>query len=70
MGFFGYEHDRKLAVQALAVSAAKNDVHAVFAGLVFTHLISSVSKTRCFQSRFDDISRLAHSLLKRGDILT
>ncbi|THH16482.1 hypothetical protein EW146_g4161 [Bondarzewia mesenterica] len=33
VGFFGFNHDRKLALQALAVSAAKNDVHAVFAGL-------------------------------------
>ncbi|KDQ54513.1 hypothetical protein JAAARDRAFT_38183 [Jaapia argillacea MUCL 33604] len=33
VGFFGYNHDRKLALQALAVSAAKKDVHAVFAGL-------------------------------------
>ncbi|ETW86282.1 hypothetical protein HETIRDRAFT_471663 [Heterobasidion irregulare TC 32-1] len=33
VGFFGFDHDRKLALQALAVSAAKNDVHAVFAGL-------------------------------------
>ena len=32
VGFFGFDHDRKLALQALAVSAAKNDVHAVFAG--------------------------------------
>ncbi|KAI0672830.1 outer membrane protein Iml2/Tetratricopeptide repeat protein 39 [Trametes maxima] len=33
VGFFGFNHDRKLALQALAVSAAKTDVHAVFAGL-------------------------------------
>ncbi|CDO73644.1 hypothetical protein BN946_scf185014.g114 [Trametes cinnabarina] len=33
VGFFGFNHDRKLAVQALAVSAAKTDVHAIFAGL-------------------------------------
>ncbi|KAK7443214.1 Mitochondrial outer membrane protein iml2 [Stygiomarasmius scandens] len=34
VGFFGFKHDRKLALQALAVSAAKKDVHSVFAGLV------------------------------------
>lgn len=34
MGFFGFKHDRKLALQALAVSAAKKDVHSVFAGWV------------------------------------
>ncbi|THU91198.1 hypothetical protein K435DRAFT_674578 [Dendrothele bispora CBS 962.96] len=34
VGLFGYKHDRKLALQALAVSAAKQDVHSVFAGLV------------------------------------
>ncbi|KAL7283695.1 hypothetical protein ACG7TL_003131 [Trametes sanguinea] len=33
VGFFGFNHDRKLALQALAVSAAKTDVHAIFAGL-------------------------------------
>ncbi|KAF4608318.1 hypothetical protein EYR40_000662 [Pleurotus pulmonarius] len=34
VGFFGFKHDRKLALQALAVAAAKSDVHSVFAGLV------------------------------------
>ncbi|KAH7923486.1 hypothetical protein BV22DRAFT_1196685 [Leucogyrophana mollusca] len=34
VGFFGFTHDRKLALQALAVSAARSDVHSVFAGLV------------------------------------
>ncbi|TFK46699.1 hypothetical protein OE88DRAFT_1714935 [Heliocybe sulcata] len=33
VGFFGYASDRKLALQALAVSAARSDVHSVFAGL-------------------------------------
>ncbi|KAI8989806.1 outer membrane protein Iml2/Tetratricopeptide repeat protein 39 [Trametes punicea] len=33
VGFLGFHHDRKLALKALAVSAAKSDVHAVFAGL-------------------------------------
>ena len=32
VGFFGFHHDRKLALRALAVSAAKKDVHSVFAG--------------------------------------
>ena len=34
VGFLGFNHDRKLALRALAVSAAKTDVHAVFAGSV------------------------------------
>ncbi|KAH0826932.1 hypothetical protein J3R83DRAFT_4555 [Lanmaoa asiatica] len=34
VGFLGYSHDRQLALRALAVSAARSDVHAVFAGLV------------------------------------
>ncbi|KAK7062759.1 Mitochondrial outer membrane protein iml2 [Paramarasmius palmivorus] len=34
VGFFGFKHDRRLALQALAVAAAKKDVHSVFAGLV------------------------------------
>ncbi|KAK7693929.1 hypothetical protein QCA50_003503 [Cerrena zonata] len=33
VGFLGFKHDRKLALRALAVSAAQNDVHSVFAGL-------------------------------------
>ena len=32
VGFFGFQHDRKVALQALAVSAARGDVHAIFAG--------------------------------------
>ncbi|KAH7908767.1 hypothetical protein BJ138DRAFT_1156898 [Hygrophoropsis aurantiaca] len=34
VGFFGFRHDKKLALQALSVSAARTDVHSVFAGLV------------------------------------
>ncbi|KAK1233739.1 Mitochondrial outer membrane protein iml2 [Marasmius sp. AFHP31] len=34
VGFFGFKHDRALALQALAVSAAGKDPHSVFAGLV------------------------------------
>ncbi|KAI9567244.1 hypothetical protein HD554DRAFT_2270070 [Boletus coccyginus] len=38
VGFLGYNHDRQLALQALAVSAARSDVHSVYAGLVLmTH---------------------------------
>lgn len=33
VGFLGFKHDRRLALRALAVSAAQNDVHSVFAGL-------------------------------------
>ncbi|OSX65485.1 hypothetical protein POSPLADRAFT_1134175, partial [Postia placenta MAD-698-R-SB12] len=33
VGFLGFTSDRKLALQALAVSAAHTDVHGVFAGL-------------------------------------
>ena len=33
VGFFGFNHDRKLALRALAVSANGTDVHSVFAGL-------------------------------------
>ncbi|KAJ8473696.1 hypothetical protein ONZ45_g16204 [Pleurotus djamor] len=34
VGWFGFKHDRKVALQALAVAAAKSDVHSIFAGLV------------------------------------
>ncbi|EJD00340.1 uncharacterized protein FOMMEDRAFT_142311 [Fomitiporia mediterranea MF3/22] len=33
VGLFGFQHDRRLALQALAVSAARKDVHAFLAGL-------------------------------------
>jgi len=34
VGLFGYKSSRKVALQALAVAAAMNDIHSVFAGLV------------------------------------
>ncbi|OCB87588.1 hypothetical protein A7U60_g5291 [Sanghuangporus baumii] len=34
VGLFGFHHDRRLALQALAVAAARKDVHSSFAGLV------------------------------------
>ena len=34
VGFFGYDYSRRIALQALAVSAAKSDVHSIFAGYV------------------------------------
>ncbi|KAF8187422.1 hypothetical protein BJ912DRAFT_1022616 [Pholiota molesta] len=34
VGFLGFKHDRKLALQALSLAATKSDVHGVFAGLV------------------------------------
>ncbi|KAF8638147.1 hypothetical protein AX17_002420 [Amanita inopinata Kibby_2008] len=34
VGFFGFKYDRKLALHALSVAAAKSDSHSVFAGLV------------------------------------
>ncbi|TEB21864.1 mitochondrial outer membrane protein IML2 [Coprinellus micaceus] len=34
VGFLGFQHDRPLALKALALSASKSDVHSVFSGLV------------------------------------
>ncbi|KIY72518.1 hypothetical protein CYLTODRAFT_417906 [Cylindrobasidium torrendii FP15055 ss-10] len=34
VGFFGFKHDRKLALEALGVAANRTDVHGVFSGLV------------------------------------
>jgi hypothetical protein len=34
VGFLGYNHDRQLALKALAVSAERSDMHAVFSGCV------------------------------------
>ena len=33
VGFFGFNHDRKLALRALALSANGSDIHSVFSGL-------------------------------------
>jgi hypothetical protein len=40
VGFLGYEHDRRIALKALAVSAAKQDVHSVFAGQANSDLLN------------------------------
>lgn len=37
VGFLGYNHDRQLALKALAVSAARSDVHAVFSGYAIAY---------------------------------
>ncbi|KAF8229976.1 hypothetical protein L208DRAFT_1284137 [Tricholoma matsutake] len=42
VGLFGFKHDRKIALQSLAVSAAKKDVHSVFAGLVLMSYYGTV----------------------------
>lgn len=39
VGFFGFNHDRKLALRCLSVSAAKKDVTAVFSGCVLPSVI-------------------------------
>ena len=36
---FGFKHDRKLALHALAVAAEKKDVHSVFAGYIHHYYI-------------------------------
>ena len=35
VGFLGLDHDRKIGLQALAVSAAGSDIHSIFAGYAF-----------------------------------
>lgn len=32
VGLLGFKHDRKLALEALALAAMKHDVHGTFAG--------------------------------------
>jgi hypothetical protein len=39
VGFLGFKHDRKLALQALELSATKHDVHGVLSGCVLLPLI-------------------------------
>lgn len=56
MGFFGFKHDRKLALKALAVAAARNDTHSVFAGSVDSVSLFR-SRSHSNQACFDDLSR-------------
>lgn len=39
VGFFGFNHDRKLALRCLTVSAGKKDVTAVFSGYVLLSML-------------------------------
>jgi hypothetical protein len=50
VGFFGFNHDRKLALRALAVSANGTDVHSVFAGLALMTYYGIVLLTSGYQA--------------------
>ncbi|KAF4615660.1 hypothetical protein D9613_012532 [Agrocybe pediades] len=55
VGFLGFKHDRKLALQALSLSATKQDVHGVFAGLVLMTYHGVVLLMSGFQANEDKI---------------
>ena len=50
VGFFGFNHDRRLALRALAVSADGRDVHSVFAGLALMTYYDMVLLTSGYQA--------------------
>lgn len=55
VGFFGFKHDRKLALQALSLAASKQDVHGVFAGLVLMTYLGVVLLLSGYQANEDKI---------------
>ena len=57
MGFFGFNHDRKLALRSLALSASGSDVHSVFAGLALMTYYGVVLLTSGYQADEKSILR-------------
>jgi hypothetical protein len=50
VGFFGFNHDRRLALRTLALSASGSDVHSVFAGLALMTYYGVVLLTSGYQA--------------------
>lgn len=57
VGFLGFQHDRRLALRALALSASKSDVHSVFSGLVLMTYHGVVLLMSGWQADVDRIVR-------------
>ncbi|EIW74024.1 hypothetical protein CONPUDRAFT_113920 [Coniophora puteana RWD-64-598 SS2] len=67
IGFLGFTHDRKLALQALAVSAARTDVHAVFAGLVLMTYYGVVLLLAGYQADEAHIIKQYQAIVDKAD---
>ncbi|KAF9651455.1 hypothetical protein BDM02DRAFT_3110516 [Thelephora ganbajun] len=65
VGFFGYDHDRKVALQALAVSAAKSDVHSIFAGLTLMSYYGVVLLLAGFQADETHVLKQYRSIVEK-----
>ncbi|KAF8664000.1 hypothetical protein AX16_000851 [Volvariella volvacea WC 439] len=65
VGFFGFKSDRKVALQALALAAAGNDVHSVFAGLVLMTYHGVVLLLSGFQADEQHIFRQYKAIVDR-----
>ena len=63
VGFLGYTHDRQLALEALAVSATKKDVHSVFSGLVLMTYHGVVLLLSGYQADAAHITKQYQSIL-------
>ncbi|PIL24330.1 hypothetical protein GSI_14083 [Ganoderma sinense ZZ0214-1] len=68
VGFLGFNHDRKLALRALAVSAAKTDVHAVFAGLALMTYHGVVLLLAGYQADEEHILRQYRSIVDKLEV--
>ncbi|KAF7778395.1 hypothetical protein Agabi119p4_2740 [Agaricus bisporus var. burnettii] len=65
VGLFGFKADRKLGLNALTVSAARNDTHSVFAGLVLMTYYGVVLLLSGFHANESDTLKEYQSLVDR-----
>lgn len=61
----GFQHDRRLALRALALSASKSDVHSVFSGLVLMTYHGVVLLMSGWQADVERIVREYESIVAR-----
>ncbi|KAI6138112.1 outer membrane protein Iml2/Tetratricopeptide repeat protein 39 [Pisolithus tinctorius] len=62
---FGYNYDRELGLKALAVSAARTDVHAMFAGLLLTTYYGSLLLASGYHADEQHITDQCKSIVRR-----
>ncbi|CAL1705498.1 unnamed protein product [Somion occarium] len=67
VGFLGFKHDRRLALRALAVSAAQNDVHSVFAGLTLMTYYGVVLLLAGYQADEEHILKQYRAIVEKID---
>ncbi|KAF8838754.1 hypothetical protein BDN67DRAFT_933260 [Paxillus ammoniavirescens] len=65
VGILGYNQDRQLALQALAVSAARSDVHSVFSGLVLMTYYGVILLVSGYQADEEHILKQYKSIMNR-----